>query len=94
MWTLNSNSIVVRESSFISADLDNEVVMMDAATGKYYGLNEVAGTIWHLLGEAERVDALVTRLVEDYEVERAQCQREVLEALEEMRQRGLINVVQ
>lgn len=33
MRTLNSNSIIVRESSLISADLDNEVVMMDAGTG-------------------------------------------------------------
>lgn len=57
-----------------------------------YGLNEVAGAIWHLLGEAERVDALVTRLVRDYEIERTQCQREVLEVLEEMRQRGLIRL--
>lgn len=94
MRTLNSNSIIMRESSFVSADLDSEVVMMDAATGTYYGLNEVAGTIWHLLGEAKRVDDLVTRLVEDYEVERTQCQRDVLAVLEEMHQRGLIKVAQ
>jgi hypothetical protein len=93
MNTLSSASTVKREPSLVTSTLNDEVVMMDAESGTYYGLNDTASSIWNLLAEARSVETIIDQLVEIYEVERFECEHDVLAALEDMRQRGLIEVV-
>lgn len=93
MKALESSSLVFRDPTLVSAQLDDEVVMMDAEQGTYYGLNETSGMIWQLLEQPSAVETVVAQLLKTYEVERAQCEREVLVLLEDMRTRGLIKVV-
>ena len=38
-------------STVISADIDGEVVLLDARSGDYFGLNRVAARAWTLLAE-------------------------------------------
>ncbi len=92
MSGLNSSSVVIREASFVTSTLNDEVVMMNPESGAYYGLNETASAIWELLDKAKPVDFLVARLAEDYYVERSQCERDVLDALEYMWHKGLIKI--
>lgn len=93
MIPLSPISTVVRDPTLVTSSLSGEVVMMDTQSGTYYGLNDTASAIWNLLDRAKSVAIVVDALAEAYEVERSQCERDVLVALEEMRQRGLIGVV-
>lgn len=74
----------------ISGRLHDEMVMMDPDQGKYFSLNPVATRIWDLLEEPMSADELCRILMIEYDVDDAQCRREVEVHLEEMVKLGLI----
>ena len=66
-------STVSQRSDLMTADLHNEIVMMDVDRGSYYGMEEVGAHIWKLLATPIKVTDLVEQLTDSYEVEREQC---------------------
>lgn len=58
----------------------------------YYGLNEVGASIWQLLQQPKTVANLCDAILEEYEVEAAQCEADVLVLLQELIEAQLIVV--
>ena len=76
---------VVASSQQISCDLANEAVLLSMHDGEYYGLNEVAATIWKLVQQPRTVLEIRNALLEEYgDIDESECQRAVLEFLGEM----------
>lgn len=90
---LSLESRVVRTGEAITASVDDELVMMDVEAGTYYGLNSVAAAIWKLLSTPTTVHELCTALSQSFEVPSEQCTAEVLEFLEHLQAKGLVQVV-
>lgn len=84
------NTTLTAVSSAVSADLEEEAVILDTASGEYYGLNEVGARIWVLLQEPITFSALVDALLEEYEVDRNRCEEEVGDLLNRMEERNLL----
>jgi hypothetical protein len=80
----------IRNSKTISGRLHDELVMMDLDKGKYFSLNPVATRIWDLLEESQGIGDLANLLIEEYEVDLDQCNKEVEEHLHEMVKLGLV----
>ena len=80
----------IRNSKTISGRIHDELVMMDIDQGKYFSLNPVATRIWELLDKLLLLDELCELLMEEYDVDEAQCKAEVEEHLIEMGRLGLI----
>jgi hypothetical protein len=72
--------------------MDDEVVMMSIEKGNYYGLNPVAAEIWEMLTAPMTVQAIIDRLMEEFDVEREQCYNEVLVYIGKLENEGLIVV--
>lgn len=53
-------------------------------------LNEVGGEIWKLLDEVDSEEEIIDRLMEDYEVDREELQRDVQEFLGRLRELGIL----
>ncbi|MBQ8586646.1 MAG: PqqD family protein [Oscillospiraceae bacterium] len=53
-------------------------------------LNEVGGEIWKMLDEVESEEEIVDRLLEDYDVQREELQRDVREFLDKLRELGIL----
>jgi hypothetical protein len=81
-----------RNSKTISGRLHDELVMMDLDQGKYFSLNPVATRIWDLLEKPMVMDELCELLIDEYEVDFAQCRKDVDEHLAEMVRLGLVLV--
>ncbi|WP_418357279.1 PqqD family protein [Shewanella basaltis] len=56
--------------------MGDELVMMDASQGQYFGLNAVANVIWQLLEAPKSVDELVEMLMQQFDVSELQCRQE------------------
>lgn len=83
----------VRNPRVIDARIgDNEVALLDGASENYFGLNEVATYIWSRLDAPQSVSGLCKAVLAAYEVEPAECEREVRACLAEMTARELIVV--
>jgi len=77
----------------LDSKIDDETVMMDIDQGSYFGLNETGTWIWALLKEPTVVADLCDRLMEDFDVPREQCEQQVVGFLEELLNRGLLQVM-
>lgn len=89
---LVSTASVVRSPDQVSGDLDGKAVLLSIENGEYYSMNEVGTRVWALLEQPIRVATLIERLQDEFDVSREQCEREVLEFLEHLRQDRLLRV--
>ena len=89
---ININSVISKNPAIISSKMDDEVVMMSIEKGNYYGLNPVAAEIWEMLTAPMTVQAIIDRLMEEFDVEHEQCYNEVLVYIGKLEHEGLIIV--
>lgn len=86
------DSVVVAVSDQVSCDLHGEAAVLNLKTGVYYGLDEVGASIWRMLAQPRRVDELVDAVLDEYEVGRDECQRDVVALVGELAVRGLVEI--
>jgi hypothetical protein len=89
---LAASSVVRQSDQQVAADLDGEVAMMSIENGEYYVLDPVASRTWELIEKPTKVADLCAKLVDEYDIEIADCQRDVLQFLGQMHGKGLIDV--
>lgn len=68
----------------------DEVVVLDLATGTYFGLDPVGARMWELMGEGKTLREICDRMLEEYEVMREELERDALRLAEELNGQGLI----
>ena len=68
----------------------DETVILDLASGTYFGLDPVGARIWQLIGEGRTLAEICATMPEEYEVEREQLEADVLRLTTELAERGLI----
>jgi hypothetical protein len=90
MQHLSPATVVARNDGFIQAEIDNEIVALDIEKGACYGLNAVGSRIWTLLESPIHIGDICEKLLTEYDVEPATCERQVLDLLEELRTEGII----
>lgn len=91
--TLEPRTRVRRIVDVLDAEIDDQSVMMDIEQGSYFGLNKTGTRIWALLAEPMVIGELCDRLTEEFEVPREQCERQLVDFLGSLLDRGLLQVV-
>jgi coenzyme PQQ synthesis protein D (PqqD) len=89
---LSVHSIVVATSEQVSCPLGDESAILNLKNSVYYGMNPVGTRIWTLLKEPRRVEQLRDILLNEYQVDAALCERDLLDLLGKMKSEGLIEV--
>lgn len=90
--SISLGSVVVASRELVSANLDGEVVILGFKSGSYYGLDEVGVFVWDLLQQPQKVSDIRDAIFEEYDVEPAQCQRDLLALLYELANKQLIDI--
>jgi hypothetical protein len=86
------DSIISAGSDQLSCDLQGETAILQVREGVYYGLDGVGTRVWELIQQPIRVRDLCDRLVAEFEVERAQCEVDLLRLVGELDAAGLIRI--
>jgi hypothetical protein len=81
---MDLNQKIARSDNFVFNEVDGELVMMNIETGAYASLNETGKSIWTLLDAPKSLSEVVSSLVEEYEIDQATCEKEVLPFVENM----------
>ncbi|MDB5110535.1 MAG: hypothetical protein JWR67_1649 [Mucilaginibacter sp.] len=82
---LSEETIIQRnETKFLASALGAEIVMMNTDNGDYIGVNSVGSDVWNLLNEPIRIDDLVKKITELYDVTPEQGKTEIDEFLQRM----------
>jgi hypothetical protein len=85
-------TIVARNGSLLAAEVGDDLVMLHVEKGAYYDTNAVGAEIWRRLDSPSRVGDLCAAVRETYDVDRADCERDVLRFLNEACREGVIQV--
>jgi hypothetical protein len=93
MGTISKSSTVVVTKDQVYCDLSGEAAILNLKSGVYFGLNTVGASIWKFIQEPRSVKEIQDAIQEEYDVELAQCERDVLELLQELSTHGLIEIV-
>jgi hypothetical protein len=70
----------------------DETVILDLETGSYFGLDPVGARVWALIDEGKAFDELCETMVEEYEVNRAQLERDVEALVNNLANHRLISI--
>jgi coenzyme PQQ synthesis protein D (PqqD) len=73
-----------------SCDLHGQVVILDLQKGFYYGLEEIAARIWHLLEQPRKVLEIRDAIAAEYDVTPQRCEQDLLAFLDNLDEAGLI----
>lgn len=69
--------------------LNDEAVLLDLKSGKYFGLNDVGARTWQLILEHGRLSRVLEALLEEYEGARDAVERDLMELATELVRRQL-----
>lgn len=89
---MENDGLVTVPSDVILQELGDEIVVANLNTGVYFALNEVAARTWALLRDAPTLDAVVSSLLEEYEIDESTLKADLQGLLEQFEQHGLMQL--
>jgi len=105
---IHENSIVTVTPDQVACSLPGELLILQTASGVYYGLDEVGMRVWDLMTngsdasmgmnaaitpqDPQRVADIRDALIAEYDVDRETCTRDLIGLLEKLAAKQLIEV--
>jgi hypothetical protein len=90
---ITAESLLVRESEPVEADLDGGAVLLSLRAGAYFDLNSVASEIWQMLAKPCRVAQIFASLSASYSVDTQIIARDVTPFLQNLIDQRLARLV-
>ena len=78
-------------SPVMDRSVGDETVILNLASGTYYGLDPVGARMWRLLGEGKSLGEVCEILLEEYDVARERLEADLLKLAEELANNGLVD---
>ncbi|HCK82155.1 MAG TPA: PqqD family protein [Candidatus Competibacteraceae bacterium] len=93
---IHKNSILIASNDQVSADLAPEtsenMVVLSLADGIYYELKDVAARVWSLVQQPRPFQTVLDKILEEYDVDPARCENDLLALAEDLNRRGLLEI--
>jgi ornithine carbamoyltransferase len=89
---MNLNKKVIFLDTVFAQKVDDEMVLLDMNSENYFGLDEVAATIWQAMQENESLEDVLEVLLEQYEVEKDVLEKDLFAFVEKLKKSGLVEV--
>jgi len=87
---MNLTDKVTIPAQVMARQVGDETVILDLASGTYFGLDPVGARIWQLMGEGKTLSEICDTMLDEYEVTRDALERDVIELAQELSARGLV----
>jgi hypothetical protein len=86
---LGLDAVVTPSDDAVFRELDGQSVLLNLATGMYFGLDAVGTHIWQLAAENGSLHAVRQRLLDEYDADPSTIERDLLALAETLVERGL-----
>jgi hypothetical protein len=74
----------------LEQQLDDEIVLLDLESGRYFGLQEVGARAWRILMESNDTEMVHSQLLGEFEVEEAVLRQDLEELWQGLLAAGLV----
>lgn len=78
----------------MARQVGDEHVILDLASGTYFGLDPVGSRAWELLSTGKSLAEVCDTMIEEYDVTRATLEADILALVQTMIERQLVNVIE
>lgn len=76
----------------LTRELRGESVLLDLASERYFGLDDVGTGMWRALTAADTIEAGIAALLAEYDVAPAQLRSDVADFVQKLADAGLVDV--
>ena len=76
----------------VARQVGDETVILNVATGTYFGLDPVGTRIWKLLEQGETLAGIRDAMLQDYEVSREKLESDLLALTKDLMAQNLISM--
>jgi hypothetical protein len=83
---------VVVSKDQVSCDLAGEAAILNLKNSVYYGLDPIGARIWNLIQTPNSVSAVRDVILQEYDVDAEDCERDLLQLLQKLATEGLIEI--
>jgi hypothetical protein len=81
---------ILRSSATAARLLGGEMMIMSVADSTFFTLNEVATLIWQAADGSTSLDTIVTRICDQFDVDREQAEQDVEQFVDALSQHGIL----
>ena len=92
MTTLETRISIPEDVLFHEAD--NEAVLLNLVSGKYYSLDDVGTRMWLLMADHKQLKAVHQALLEEYQVDPQQLEQDLLALTDNLASNGLLQILE
>jgi len=85
-------NVRILEADVVWRELDGEVVILNLATGNYYGLEGAANDMWRLLVEHGSTEKVVEIMARDFDVDESRVSRDLDMLIKDLETRAIVHV--
>ena len=79
-----------RSDTAMARRVDDDLVILDIPSGKYFELNDVGALLWERLDGTQSVEDLIDVVLAEYDVDRETASKDVEDLLGELIRSGLV----
>ena len=83
---------IIIPAQVMARQVGTETVILDLASGTYFGLDPVGARIWALMGEGKTLSQVCDSMQAEFNVARENIERDVLDLVRQLHAQQLINV--
>ena len=87
------DTVVAPAEDAVFREMDGQSVLLNLATGMYFGLDAVGTHVWQLAAAGGSLRGVLDRLVAEYDADPAAIERDLLALAEMLVARGLWSIV-
>lgn len=73
--------------------VDDEMVLLDTASGEYFGLDGTGAVIWQHMGENKSLNAVHATMLDMYDVDAEQLENDIVTFVQKLLDAGLVEIV-
>ena len=89
---LQIDSKVTVHRDTMSRDVRGEQILLDLASGTYFGLEDVGARIWKEIQDGATIKQIIAAIVDEYDVDPARAEQDTLSLIHELAQRNLVSI--
>ena len=87
------DSRVLIPDEIVLQQVENESVVINLLTEKYFGLDEIGTQIWIAITSTSSIQEAIEELLSEYEVGKNHLEQDVFELAQELEEFGLISLI-
>ena len=89
---MNMAQQVNMPSHVLARDVGEETVILDLASGTYFGLNPVGARMWQLMREGKSLGEICAAVESEYQATRGEIERDLAKLVADLAAKGLITL--